>query len=97
MSKLQSLLTYFIDLVRFTLSRINTEMVKPLPIKRAEDIAELKELIEKHAELTGSARAKKFLANWEKTVKKFIRVIPKTRASLEKAEEQHEAASTPKA
>ncbi|PQJ29126.1 glutamate synthase large subunit [Rubritalea profundi] len=78
-------------------SRINTEMVKPLPIKRAEDIAELKLLIEKHAELTGSARAKKFLANWEKTVKKFIRVIPKARASLEKAEEQHEAASTPNA
>ncbi|MFT5882128.1 MAG: glutamate synthase domain-containing protein 2/glutamate synthase domain-containing protein 1 [Crocinitomicaceae bacterium] len=78
-------------------SRINTEMVKPLPIKRAQDIAELKELIEKHAELTGSARAKEFLANWEKVVKKFIRVIPKTRASLEKAEEQHEAASTPHA
>lgn len=77
-------------------SRINTEMVAPLPIKRAEDIAECKALIEKHAEYTGSARAKELLADWDNTVKKIIRVIPKTRASLEKAEEQHEAASTPK-
>ncbi|MFC5050000.1 glutamate synthase large subunit [Rubritalea spongiae] len=78
-------------------SRINTEMVAPLPIKRNRDIAELKGLIEKHYEQTSSSRAKAFLDDWDNAVKKFIRVIPKTRASLERAEEQHEAASTPKA
>ncbi|SHJ72061.1 glutamate synthase (NADPH/NADH) large chain [Rubritalea squalenifaciens DSM 18772] len=78
-------------------SRINTEMVAPLPIKRPEDIAECKALIEEHAELTGSSRAKELLADWENTVHKIVRVIPKTRAMLELAESEHEAASTPKA
>ncbi|MBK1853843.1 glutamate synthase large subunit [Verrucomicrobiaceae bacterium 5K15] len=74
-------------------SRINTEMVAPLPIRREQDIAEVKRLVEKHVELTGSARAQRILDNWEKSVKKFIRVIPKERAELEAAEESHEAAS----
>ena len=78
-------------------SRINTEMVAPLPVKRAEDIAECKEVIENHAEFTGSEKAKALLADWDNTVKKIIRVIPKQRASLEQAEAEHEAASTPKA
>tara|TARA_B110000908_G_scaffold164877_1_gene213529 strand:- start:462 stop:5090 length:4629 start_codon:yes stop_codon:yes gene_type:complete len=78
-------------------SRINTEMVEALPVQREIDKAEAKALIEDHAKLTGSPRAKKLLANWEKTCKKLIRVIPKTKAALEAAEEQHEAASTPKA
>ena len=76
-------------------SRINAEMVAPLPIQRTEDIELVKELIEKHIELTGSDRAKKILENWDKSVKKFIRVIPKQVAELEAAEETHEAASTP--
>ncbi len=78
-------------------SRINTEMVAALPVQREIDKAEAKALIEDHAKLTGSPRAAKLLANWEKTCKKLIRVIPKTKAALEAAEEQHEAASTPKA
>ena len=77
-------------------SRINTEMVAPLPIKREQDIAQVRALIEKHVELTGSGRAKRILADWEKNVKKIIRVIPKERADLEAAEAKHEAATTPK-
>ena len=76
-------------------SRINPEMVAPLPIKRQEDIATVKALVEEHYELTGSGRAKEILDNWEASVKKFIRVIPKQRIELEAAEEEHEAASTP--
>lgn len=78
-------------------SRINTEMVAALPVQREIDKAEAKALIEDHHKLTGSPRAEKLLSNWEKTCKKLIRVIPKTKAALEAAEEQHEAASTPKA
>lgn len=77
-------------------SRINTEMIVALPAVREQDRAEAKALIEAHAELTGSPKATLLLENWEKTCKKLIRIIPKTKASLEKAEEQHEAASTPK-
>ena len=78
-------------------SRTNTEMVVALPVVREKDKEEAKALIEDHAKFTGSPRAKELLAEWEKTCKKLIRVIPKTKASLEAAEEQHEAASTPKA
>jgi len=75
-------------------SRINPEMVVPLPVQRAEDIAELKKLITDHAEKTGSPHAKALLEDWSASLKKFVRVIAKERAALEAAEEQHEAAST---
>ena len=78
-------------------SRINPEMVVALPVVREQDKAEAKALIEDHVKLTGSTRGKKLLENWNKTCKKLIRVIPKTRAQLEEAEAKHEAASTPKA
>ncbi len=78
-------------------SRINPEMVVALPVQRQQDKDEAKQMIQDHADLTGSPRAKQLLENWEKTCKKLIRVIPKTKALLEQAEEQHEAAAAPKA
>ncbi len=76
-------------------SRVNSEMVVALPIKRAQDIAEVRALIELHLEKTGSVQAAKLLSNWEETTLKLVRVIAKERAELEAAEELHEAASTP--
>ncbi|WP_052572765.1 glutamate synthase large subunit [Haloferula sp. BvORR071] len=75
-------------------SRINPEMVVPLPVQRAQDLAELKKLITEHAEKTGSPHAKALLEDWAGSLKKFVRVIAKERAALEAAEEQHEAAGT---
>ncbi|MFK7852167.1 MAG: glutamate synthase large subunit [Akkermansiaceae bacterium] len=77
-------------------SRVNTEMVVAMPITRPQDIAEVKGLIKLHAEKTGSKQALDLLADWETTVRKLVRVIARERAELEAAEEQHEAASTPK-
>ncbi len=77
-------------------SRVNTEMVVAMSVRRPQDIAEIKALIEAHAEKTGSSRARELLANWDETVRKLVRVIAKERAELEQAEELHEAASTPK-
>ncbi len=76
-------------------SRVNSEMVVALPIKRAQDIVEVKTLIELHRDRTGSVQAEALLANWEETTRKLVRVIAKERAELEAAEELHEAASTP--
>jgi glutamate synthase domain-containing protein 3 len=76
-------------------SRVNSEMVVALPIRRPQDIAEVKALIELHRERTGSVQAEILLANWEETTRKLVRVIAKERAELEAAEELHEAASTP--
>ena len=76
-------------------SRINPEMVVALPIKRHQDIAEAKALIEQHHKVTGSTRAQFLLDDWEKALRKLIRVIPKERAELERQESQHEHASEP--
>jgi glutamate synthase (NADPH/NADH) large chain/glutamate synthase (ferredoxin) len=77
-------------------SRVNTEMVVAMPVRRPQDIAEVKSLIELHQKKTGSQQAAELLADWETTTRKLVRVIAKERAELEAAEEQHEAASTPK-
>jgi glutamate synthase (NADPH/NADH) large chain/glutamate synthase (ferredoxin) len=76
-------------------SRVNSEMVVALPIKRAQDIAEVKSLIETHLARTSSPQAQKLLSNWDETIRKLVRVIAKEHAELEAAEEQHEAASIP--
>jgi len=76
-------------------SRVNPEMVVALPIKRQDDIDQLRELIESHVAATGSPHARSILADWESSVRKFVRVIAKERAALEAAEEKHEAASQP--
>ena len=70
-------------------------MVVALPVTRAQDLSEVKSLIEQHVAATGSAQGRKLLAAWEETSRKLVRVIAKERAALEAAEEQHEAASTP--
>ena len=85
---------YIYDVDGRLYSRLNPEMVVPLPVQRAQDIAELKKLITEHAEKTGSPHAKALLEDWATSLKKFVRVIAKERAALEAAEEQHEAAST---
>ena len=55
-----------------------------------EDIAELKELIEKHANYTGSTVAANVLDNWTETLPKFVKVMPRDykRALAELAAEQ---------
>ena len=86
---------YVYDLDGKFFSRVNSEMVVALPVKRAQDIAEIKALIELHFTKTRSVQASKLLSNWEDTTRKLVRVIARERAELEAAEEIHEAASTP--
>ena len=73
-------------------SRLNREMVVARPVKRQQDIAEVKALIEKHAEKTGSPRAKELLGDWDTSLRKMIRVIAKEKYALEQAEQKHEDA-----
>ncbi len=59
------------------LSRINTQMVE---VGRVEDPAEaedLRALIQKHVDATGSRHAANILAAWPTKLPKFLRVIPK--------------------
>ncbi|HBM76893.1 MAG TPA: glutamate synthase subunit alpha, partial [Verrucomicrobiales bacterium] len=86
---------YVYDIDGLFQSRINPEMIIALPVKRSEDIAEAKGLIEEHHRQTGSPRARLLLDDWEAALRKLIRVIPKERAELERQESQHENATEP--
>jgi glutamate synthase (NADPH/NADH) large chain/glutamate synthase (ferredoxin) len=57
-------------------ARCNLGMVDLEQITLPEDFTALKAVITKHAELTGSPRAKKILAGWETEKKKFVKVFP---------------------
>ncbi|WP_126426871.1 glutamate synthase large subunit [Brevibacillus marinus] len=55
----------------------NQEMVLLEALAEQREIAEVKQLIEAHVRYTGSRHAQKLLAEWEQTVGKFVKVIPK--------------------
>jgi glutamate synthase domain-containing protein 2/glutamate synthase domain-containing protein 1/glutamate synthase domain-containing protein 3 len=57
-------------------ARVNPELVEHHR-PRAEDLARLRTLVERHAELTGSRRAREILAEWETAARHFWRVAPK--------------------
>ena len=56
-------------------TRCNTEMVGLEQLDDA-DAATLKAMIDKHAECTGSSRAKMLLINWDNVRGQFIKVLP---------------------
>ncbi|MFL6618032.1 MAG: glutamate synthase large subunit, partial [Povalibacter sp.] len=56
---------------------INPDMVEIGGLDEPEEIAAVKAMIEKHLHYSGSARAKQVLEGWEKSVKHFVRVMPR--------------------
>lgn len=58
-------------------SRCNKGLILIEEMTNAEDIAELKTMIENHLKYTGSRRAKELLDNWDTEVHNFLKVIPK--------------------
>jgi glutamate synthase (ferredoxin) len=54
----------------------NKEMVQLLPLSDPDEKAEIRRLLERHVEYTGSTRAKALLDDWPTTVSRFIRVVP---------------------
>jgi glutamate synthase domain-containing protein 2/glutamate synthase domain-containing protein 1/glutamate synthase domain-containing protein 3 len=60
----------------FTSRRCNTSSVDLDPLTSEADVAEVKALIERHKELTGSPRAAWILDNWEAAQPYFIKVFP---------------------
>jgi len=55
----------------------NLDMVDLERLTDANEIAEVKAMIERHAAATGSTRAAEVLAAWNETVPKFVKVLPK--------------------
>jgi glutamate synthase domain-containing protein 2/glutamate synthase domain-containing protein 1/glutamate synthase domain-containing protein 3 len=69
-------IAYIIDETADFKTRCNFEMVELEPLTDPEEIEEVRQLIQHHAEYTASKRAKHVLANWDSFIKKFVRVIP---------------------
>jgi len=58
-------------------ARVNPGMVDLEAIAAPADIAELRALVEEHARVTGSPRAKRILATWDVQLSKFVKVMPR--------------------
>ena len=56
--------------------RCNTEMVGLSGLDDLQEIVGVRRLVERHAEWTGSKRAKLLLADWQAVAARFVRVIP---------------------
>jgi glutamate synthase domain-containing protein 3 len=60
----------------FTEKRCNLESVDLEPLLDDRDIQIVRDLVARHAELTGSPRAKFVLDNWDEVLPRFIKVFP---------------------
>jgi glutamate synthase domain-containing protein 3 len=58
-------------------ARVNPDMVDLEAITEAEESMEVRQMIEKHLEYTGSATAKEILADWKGNLSKFLKVMPR--------------------
>ncbi|GAA5415245.1 glutamate synthase [NADPH] large chain [Paraliobacillus ryukyuensis] len=55
----------------------NTELVEFESLISEQEIASVREMIEKHAAYTNSSRAAEILTDWENSLTKFVKVIPR--------------------
>jgi glutamate synthase (ferredoxin) len=69
-------IAYVYDEDRDFAKRCNKEMVQLFRLEEAEEIELVKDLVFRHARLTGSTRASKILVDWNYFVPRFVRVVP---------------------
>lgn len=78
----------------FEQNRCNYQIIETEPLTEEEDLAWVKELIEKHQHYTNSEKAKEILNQWETYASKFVKVIsPAYRSVLEKRRAEAAAAA----
>jgi glutamate synthase (NADPH/NADH) len=70
-------ISYVLDADGQFKNRCNLAMVDLEPVVEKDDVHILKDLIQRHEQLTGSALAKRILANWEIMLPRFVKVFPK--------------------
>ncbi len=68
---------YVLDTAGDFEQKCNQEMVDIGPVESPQEIQELRSLIEKHVEYTGSSNGKRVLKDFEKLITKFIQVMPR--------------------
>jgi len=62
--------------------RVNTQMVAVERLEDPEETEEVRTMIERHLDYTGSRRAKDVLARWSELTRRFVRVMPKDYARV---------------
>jgi glutamate synthase domain-containing protein 3 len=72
--------------------RCNTAMVELEPVSKDEDIEVLRTLIENHVRNTDSPKAMLVLADWDKYLPKFVKIMPtEYRLALERLRKERAA------
>ena len=69
-------LAYVLDEAGDFESRCNPDMVDLVPVQDPDDVAELREAIERHVECTGSDHGRRVLANFPELLPRFVKVFP---------------------
>ena len=69
-------IAYVLDEVGNFAKSVNTQMVGVEKLENPAEIAEVRALVEKHLAYTKSERAKRVLAEWDKMVPCFVKVMP---------------------
>ena len=73
---------YVLDENHDLYQRLNGELVTMSEVSEQHDIDVVKSLVEKHVAETGSARGKKILSDWDKSLKSFKKIIPNDYAKM---------------
>ncbi len=83
---------YVLDEVGDFPSRVNPQMVAVERLEEAKEIAAVRAMVQRHFDYTGSLRAQAILADWDRFVPKFVKVMPKDYkrmlACIERAQSQ---------
>lgn len=66
---------------------MNAEIVAVQRVLTGTGAAQLRGLVERHAELTGSAAARDLLADWEAALPRFWQLVPPSEANTPEASE----------
>jgi glutamate synthase (ferredoxin) len=69
-------IAYLLDEDRDFAKRCNKEMVQLHLLEEPEEVELVKDLVSRHARLTGSTRAQKLLVDWELVAPRFVQVVP---------------------
>jgi glutamate synthase (ferredoxin) len=70
-------IAYVIDWDGDFATRVNYEMVELEPLEDADEIAAVKAMVQKHADLTNSELAWRVLIRWQEMLPQFVKVMPK--------------------
>ena len=88
-------IAYVLDEKHDLYTRLNKSLVSLEAVTKDEDIAELKAIIEEHTEATGSEKGKTILADFDKYVPCFKKIIPHDYAKIQNTVKTLELSGVP--